>query len=619
MCGIVGVVDKESRPDVLEGMLDHIRFRGPDGVGRVTFRHGDWHVSLGHRRLSIIDLEGGAQPMAIADGSGAYITYNGETYNFAGIQDSWKRHGVPFATRSDTEAVLVQLAKRGSAGLAELDGMFALALWNEGRLLLARDRYGIKPLYYAALPGGGVIFASELRALFAHPGIERRLDPRGLLSYLAHDYAHAPLTLIRGARKLEPGSHVEWRDGTLGTPVRYWTVPAVGGTGRPEPEDLWRRLDAAVERQMVADVPVGVLLSGGLDSSCIAHLASRHTCDKLRSFSVGFEDASFDESEFARLVARRLGTLHHERFLTSDNVLGVIDEALDHLDEPLADHAYLPNYLLCQMVSEHVKVALGGDACDELWGGYPTYRAHHAAAVYRRLPHLVHRVLADGIVPRLPVSTGYQSWDWKIRKFVGGFDRDVLERHLKWMLNGSLSDMKAMMPGVCEKPEAFGTKLAPATDPVSAAMALDLVTYLPGSILAKVDRSSMAHGLEVRPPFLDNAFVDWSLAQPAAAKVGLRDGKLLVKRAARDHLPAAIVDRKKRGFGMPVVSWIRGVLQPRVVSALADDRLWGGRLLDRGTFSAWNGLHGAGKADYGKILWALVVLDHWVRRYDVAA
>lgn len=621
MCGIAGFIDREGDPEVLSRMLEALRSRGPDGSGTVAVRHGDFHVMFGHRRLSIIDLEGGKQPMSTADGRGSLITYNGETYNFESIREKWAARGERFATRSDTEAVLVQLARLGAEGLRELDGMFALGLWAGDRLLLARDRYGVKPLYYAPLPGGGIAFASELGALFAHPGIERRIDAEGLLSYLASDYAHAPLTLAKNVRKLEPGASLEWKDGSIAAPRRYWSVPVVGaGRGRPRAQELWERLDAAVERQMIADVPVGVLLSGGLDSSCVGVLAARHAKGRLSTFSVGFEDASFDESEYARLMASRLGSRHHERFLTSSNVLGVIDEALDRLDEPLGDHAYLPNYLLCQMVSEHVKVALGGDACDELWGGYPTYRAHRLASVYRLAPGLLHRVLRDRVVPHLPVSDAYQAWDWKVRKFTGGYHADLSQRHFEWMLSVSLPELSQAMPGQSPAlPAVFRTPSPSAADPISGALALDLVTYLPGSILTKVDRSSMAHGLEVRPPFLDNAFVEWSLAQPSRSKVSFRGGKLLVKEAARPHVPAAIVDRKKRGFGMPVVAWMRGVLQPRVAEAFSNDRLFEPGLLDRDTFLRWNDAHRAGRADYGKVLWALVVLDHWVRRYDVAA
>lgn len=621
MCGIAGFIDKEGSSEVLARMLESIRSRGPDGTGTVAFRHGDFHVMLGHRRLSIIDLEGGKQPMTSADGRKSVITYNGETYNFQAIRDRWAARGEVFATRSDTEVVLMQLAHLGAEGLPDLDGMFALGLWAGDRLLLARDRFGIKPLYYVVLRDGGIAFASELGALFEHPSVERHLDPEGLLSYLASDYAHAPLTLARGIRKLPPGTSLEWRDGSVGAPLRYWTLPPVGmSREKPRAEELWQRLDAAVERQMIADVPVGVLLSGGLDSSCIGVLASRHAKGRLATFSVGFEDPSFDESEYARMMAAHLGSEHHERFLTSDNVLAVIDEALDRLDEPLADHAYLPNYLLCQMVSEHVKVALGGDACDELWGGYPTYRAHRLASVYRLAPELVHRVLRDHVVPRLPVSEAYQAWDWKIRKFVGGYHRDLASRHFEWMLSAGLPELAKAVPSAGGAlPEVFRTISPKAADPMSQALALDVMTYLPGSILTKLDRASMAHGLEVRPPFLDNAFVEWSLAQPSGAKVGLRGGKLLVREAARAHLPRAIVERKKRGFGMPVVAWMRGVLQPRVERALGNDRLWQNGLLHRGTFAGWNDAHRAGTADYGKVLWALVVLDHWVRRYDVAA
>ncbi|HEX3596827.1 MAG TPA: asparagine synthase (glutamine-hydrolyzing), partial [Polyangiaceae bacterium] len=578
MCGIAGFIAKEETPHQLDAMLVPIRSRGPDGEGQQVVRHGEWSVALGHRRLSIIDLEGGKQPMRSVEEPAAWLTYNGETYNYVALRDRLIARGARFATRSDTEVVLVHLMRGGAKSLVDLDGMFGLALWGDGRLLLARDRFGIKPLYYASLPDGGLLFGSELGCILAHPAIQRRIDPRGLLSYLGTDYAQAPLTLVRGVHKLPPGSYVEWRDGVLSPPTRYWQLPPLGTSKAiPRPEEFWNRFESAVDRQMVADVPVGVLLSGGLDSSCVAVAASRHTRERLLTFCVGFEQASFDESEYARLVARHIGSQHHERFLTNDGVLEVIDEALDRLDEPLADHAYLPNYLLCKLASEHVKVALGGDAADELWGGYPTYRAHRLASAYGHFPELARRIVRDVVLPRLPIGAGYQSWDWKLRKFVSGWDADVKQRHLKWMLSTTLSDLGLAVPSLSGvKPEAFNSDVAITDDRVLAALALDCTTYLPGSILTKVDRSSMAHGLEVRPPFLDDAFVDWSLAQGSRAKVGLRAGKLLARAAARPHLPAVVLNRKKRGFGMPVVSWMRGVLQPRVAAALANPRLWEG-------------------------------------------
>lgn len=621
MCGIAGFIAKNDGNGLLDAMLEPIRSRGPDGEGKWTGRHGDWAVALGHRRLSIIDLEGGKQPMRTVQEPPAWITYNGELYNYVSLRDASSRNGAEFATRSDTEVVLVHLQRCGPMGLADFDGMFGLAMWSEGRLLIARDRFGIKPIYYASLPDGGLAFGSELGCILAHPAVRRRIDPYGLLSYLGTDYAHAPLTMVQGVKKLPPASYIEWHDGKVSEPVPYWELPALGTCrDTPRPEEFWTRFEGAVERQMIADVPVGVLLSGGLDSSCVAVAASRHSRGRLLTFCVGFEQASFDESEYARLVARHIGSEHHERFLTDEGVLQVIDEALDRLDEPLADHAYLPNYLLCKLTSEHVKVALGGDAADELWGGYPTYRAHRLAALYGHFPDLLRRVVRDVVVPRLPIGEGYQSWDWKVRKFVSGWDSDVKERHLRWMLSTTLADLGAAVPSMSNvRPEVFGAPVAHTDDPTLAALALDCVTYLPGSILTKVDRSSMAHGLEVRPPFLDNAFVDWSLAQGVASKVGLRAGKLLAREAARPHLPPAVVTRKKRGFGMPVVSWMRGVLQPRIAEALANPRLWEGGLLDRATFARWNDAHRSGKADYGKVLWALVTLDHWSRKHDVSA
>jgi asparagine synthase (glutamine-hydrolysing) len=371
MCGIAGIVQREPAPQVLEAMLARLAHRGPDGRGTWYGSYGPWHVALGHRRLSIIDLEGGRQPMGNEDGS-VQITFNGEVYNFVALRRVLERAGHRFATRSDTEAIIHQHEQEGPAGLAALDGMFAFGLWDQGRgrLLLARDRAGIKPLYYAPLPDGGIAFASELAALLQHPGIDRRLSSQGLRSYFFSDYAHPHWTLVAGARKLEPGHSLAWQEGRAEAPAPFWRwSPPEPGRRIDDDEEtlargLWERLGRAVERQLVADVPVGVFLSGGIDSSSVAYLAKQSYRGRLTTFSIGFEDPSFDESPAARLVARHIGSEHIEEILGADTILEVTDAALDALDEPLADHSFLPTYLLSRLAARHLKVVLSGDGGD---------------------------------------------------------------------------------------------------------------------------------------------------------------------------------------------------------------------------------------------------------------
>lgn len=626
MCGIAGFIQRQPAPDVLEAMLARLTHRGPDGQGCWSGTHGPWHVALGHRRLSIIDLEGGRQPMGNEDGT-VQITFNGEIYNFMELRPALERAGHHFATRSDTEAIVHQYEQDGLDSLPALDGMFAFGLWdrNRGRLLLARDRAGIKPLFYAPLPDGGIAFASELSALLQHPAIDRRLSSVGLRSYFFSDYAHPPWTLVAGARKLEPGHELIWRDGVLSSPRPFWqwSPPEPGRRIDANEETLacefWKRLGRAVERQLVADVPIGVFLSGGIDSSSIALLAQQAYRGRLKTFSIGFENPSFDESPAARRVARHIGSEHIEEILSQDMVLEVADSALDALDEPLADHSFLPTYLLSRLAAQHLKVVLGGDGGDELWAGYPTYLAHRYARIYRRFPRLLRSELIPALVSRLPVGDHYQGLEWRLKRFTLRWDDDLHRRHLRWMASTDLADLDLAVPDGGGEPATLRRVLSDPGDPLNAILALDFTTYLPGSVLTKVDRASMAHGLEVRPPMLDNAMIDWAFTISSHRKLRGKVGKAFFKRAAEAHLPRDIVNRRKQGFSIPLAAWLRGPLRSSVEEALDSPVLWEGRSLNREVFLTWNGRHQARLTDFSKPLWALVVLDRWTRRERIDA
>jgi len=340
MCGFVGFVQRARAPEQLSPMLRRIIHRGPDGEGAWSGTHGEWFAALGHRRLAIVDIAGGLQPMSTSDGS-MHVAYNGELYNFRALQADLEKESVEFRTRSDTEVLLRHCERHWAGGLSAFNGMFAFALWDQtrGRLLLARDRVGIKPLYYARLPDGGIAFASELTALLQHPRVDRKLSAAGLESYFFSDYVPPPLSLVNGVSKLPPGHYLEWQAGQASDPRSYFRLSPSETTTRAEPEalagDLWARLGAAVERQMMSDVPVGVFLSGGLDSSCVATLAQRCSERPLRTFSIAFDDPSFDESAYARQVARRIGSVHVEERLSESTLIDVVDVALSRLDEPL--------------------------------------------------------------------------------------------------------------------------------------------------------------------------------------------------------------------------------------------------------------------------------------------
>lgn len=620
MCGIAGFVAREADPAALPRMLREIAHRGPDGEGSWRGAAGPFTVALGHRRLAIIDVAGGAQPMGNEDGS-VVISYNGEVYNFLALRPALERLGHRFRTRSDTETIVHHYEQHGADGLAALSGMFAFAIWDgpRERLLLARDRCGIKPLYYAELPGGGLAFASELTALLAHGGVDRALGADGLASYFFSDYLHPPGTIARAVKKLPPGHALVWERGQLQPPRPFWQVPAAG----PAPTEseatlateLWRGIERAVEAQLVSDVPVGIFLSGGIDSSLVAAAATRRAGARMKAFSIGFEDGTFDESRYARLVAAEMGVEHVTETLREENLLEVVDLALDELDEPLADPSFIPTFLLARLAARHVKVVVGGDGGDELWGGYPTYRAHELAAVYGALPAWFRREVVERAVARLPLDDRYQSLEWKLRRFTGRWDDARVARHLRWMSTVDLPELGAAVPAARGlRPATLGVRLPETDDWLNQILALDFSTYLPGSVLAKVDRASMAHGLEVRPPLLDDALVELAFSLPSRLKVRGGRSKVLLKRAARGKIPDAVIDRPKKGFAIPLAAWLRGPLAARLDAVLAASPLWELGLLDRAVFAGWRDEHRGRTRDRSKPLWALYVLDRWFRR-----
>jgi asparagine synthase (glutamine-hydrolysing) len=624
MCGIAGFIQRGDDPGSLPGplprMLQQIAHRGPDGEGSWHGDAGPWHVALGHRRLAIIDLEGGVQPMGNEDGQ-VVLTYNGEVYNFQALRPALEQQGHRFKTRSDTETIVHHYEQHGEAGVAALEGMFAFAIWDQARqrLVLARDRCGIKPLYYAELADGGLVFASELTAVLAHGGVDRTLGAEGLASYFFSDYVHPPYTVARAVKKLPPGHTLVWERGQLQPPRPFWQVPTAGA---PPAEDdaalagrLWQGIERAVEAQLIADVPVGIFLSGGIDSSTVAAAAARRAGKRMTAFSIGFEDATFDESRYARMVAEKLGVEHVIETLREENLLDVVDLALDKLDEPLADPSYLPTFLLSRLAARHVKVVIGGDGGDELWGGYPTYRAHKLAAIWAAVPGWVRSGLVAPLVRRLPIDDRYQSLEWKLRRFTERWDDDRVVRHLRWMSSVDLPELGAAVPAARElRPATLSARLPDGDDWQNQILALDFTTYMSGSVLTKVDRAAMAHGLEVRPPLLDDALVDFAFSLPGRRKLPGKQSKYLLKRAVRGQIPDEVIDRPKKGFGIPLAAWLRGPLAARLDAVVTESPLWDLGLCDQKVFAAWHTEHRERKRDRSKPLWALYVLDRWLRR-----
>ncbi|MEM7012896.1 MAG: asparagine synthase (glutamine-hydrolyzing), partial [Verrucomicrobiota bacterium] len=414
MCGIAGFVGaRDDGEDVLRRMLQKLRRRGPDGEGIEIF---DNEAFLGHRRLSIIDLEGGRQPMSNEDDS-LWLTFNGEIFNFQELTQQLQKKGHQFKTQSDSEVILHLYEEFGPAGFEQLNGMFAFALWDRKNkeLILARDRFGIKPLYYAKTPKG-IVFASELTALAAHPDVCRDISTIDLKSYFFSDYIIGPSTILSGVNKLLPGQYL---DGS-GEPRYYWEPNSLLTEPKFQSESDWieetrASLETAVKRQLVADVPVGAFLSGGIDSSVITCMAAKH--GPIQTFSIGFEQKSFDESPWAKDVADQIGSEHHEQIVDQQLLLDSIDDALDSLDEPLGDSSILPTYLVSKFASERVKVVIGGDGGDELFAGYPTYIAHKLSWIYAAAPKWMRTHLIERVIRSLPAKTSYMSLEWKLKRF----------------------------------------------------------------------------------------------------------------------------------------------------------------------------------------------------------
>ncbi len=619
MCGIVGLIRHRSAgPDdraLVERMAAALRHRGPDGAGVWSAGSG----TLGHRRLAVVDLsDAAAQPMTAGE---VGLTYNGETYDHLALRDELARAGAAFTSRSDTEVVLRGYLAWGEAVVERLDGMFALGVWDaaRGRLLLARDRYGEKPLYYVLLADGGLAFASEPRALRLLPpellGHPWQVDRAALAQYLATDTFPGETTVWRGVRKLPPGATLVWEAGRARL-RRYWTrrYGHLELGAREAEARLWELLVRAVERRLMSDVPLGVFLSGGLDSSAVLAAAAEVTdAARLRTFAIGFREASYDESPFAAAVARHVGARHDVLVLDAPELLAHLPEVLDHLDEPLADASVVPTYALCKFARREVTVALGGDGGDELLCGYDTFVAERLARPYLRLPRLV-RAPLEAAALRLPASPGRMSAPFLARRFVRGLDPDPLRRNVRWFGSFLPEEASALVIGAPSPSELFA-ELERGPRPAGEEGVLDLWTrwYLPDDVLTKVDRASMAVSLEARAPFLDPELAAFAHGLPLRYKLRGLTRKWLLKRALRGRLPQAVLRRRKQGFAAPVADWLRGPLRAELLELLAPAALERAGLLRPEPVQRLVREHLAGR-DHRKELWALYVLQRWLAR-----
>jgi asparagine synthase (glutamine-hydrolysing) len=609
MCGICGIASGDGPPDRdrLDAMSAKLVHRGPDSDGAFV----DERVGIAARRLSIIDLAGSDQPLANEDET-VHVVQNGEIYNYRELRRELERAGHSFRSEGDTE-VLAHLYEEHGTGFAErLRGMFAVAIWDarRGRLVLARDRFGIKPLYYRAA-GGGLEFASELRAL---PRGEIDLD--ALEAFLAFNSIPAPLTIFRECRKLPAGHLLVW-DG--GEPrLERFARPAPSGELRDEEEaelveELRARLRDSVRAHLVSDVPVGVLLSGGVDSSILAALAAEELSEPLRTFSIGFEEKSFNELRDVRLVVERYGTRHRELVLRPDAAL-LLPALADAFDEPFADSSALPTYLVSQLAAEDVKVALSGEGGDELFGGYYTYAADLLAERFGGLAQL-----AAPLVERLPSSSRRASFDYRAKRFVRAAHLPPLERHHGWKEIFSpdaraelLGQRSAFDPVDLLRARFAETEGAPL---LARLQDVDAAVYLVDDLLVKTDRASMAHSLETRVPFLDTVVTSFAFALPTRHKVrGLRK-KVLLRKAAEPLLPRRIAHGRKRGFSIPAAAWLRGDLEPFARETLSAERMRQQGFFEPAAVQHVLDDHVSGREDLSRQLWGLLAFTLWHERH----
>lgn len=604
MCGIVGFVGKGDQ-QVLKAMMGALAHRGPDDEGV----YSEGFVHLGHRRLSIIDLAGGHQPMQSNDGTLA-IVFNGEIYNFQKLRNELA-FSYKFKTKSDTEVILAGYQKWGIGVLQKIEGMFAFALWDEEQkqLLLARDRFGEKPLYYTQQKDI-FAFASELKAFAAHSAIRRETDEKSLVRYLQFGHVPSPDTIFKHINKLEPGEYAIYKNGIIDR-KKYFAIqfqPEEKTSLREAEEKVEALGKEAVRKMLVADVPVGICLSGGIDSSLVAYWAQQAQSD-LHTFSIGFSEKSFDESSHARAAAKIIGSRHHEKIVSAKDVLEIVPKIGEITDEPFSDASILPTYLLTQFAREHVKVALGGDGGDEVFGGYPTMLAEKYwglinPALYAATPFV--RLFRRWI----PSSGGYLSFDFKLKKLMLGRGLDPVGRHQQWL--GSQSS-KYLSKLLGEKLETINEKKNYSGNRWENIFQYYFKSYLADQVLTKVDRASMANSLEMRAPFLDKALAEYAMRLPLKYKLRGWTTKYILRQIAQKYFPPSITRRPKQGFAVPLGQWFRKELKDFSGSALADlkqtgwfnstavDQLWGD--------------HQKGKSDNRMEIWNLVALELWRKRW----
>ena len=627
MCGIVGIFDtrgaREIDPALVRRMNETQHHRGPD-EGDVYTEPG---VGFGHRRLSIIDLSSGQQPLFNEDHS-VVVVFNGEIYNYQELMEELLQLGHTFRTRCDTEVIVHAWEQWGEACVDRFRGMFAFGLWdrNQQTLFMARDRLGVKPFYYALLPDGMFIFGSELKALRAVPGLPREIDPRAVEDYFAYGYVPEPKTIYKSAHKLSPGFTLTLKVGQpIPQPKQFWDVPFKPHAAMTEQDaegELIVRLREAVKIRLVAEVPLGAFLSGGVDSSAIVAMMAGLMKDPVNTCSIAFNDPAFDESKYAAQVAAQYKTNHHSDTVDTDDY-ALLDTLADLYDEPYADSSAIPTYRVCQLARKRVTVALSGDGGDENLAGYRRYKYAMAEnRVRARMPSGLRRPLF-GTLGKL-----YPKADWAPRMFRAKTTFEALSRDL---VEGYFHGVSIMPDRMRDQlfSDRFRTELqgyraievmrghadkSPTDDPLSMIQYLDMKTYLPGDILTKVDRASMAHALEVRVPLLDHKLVEWISGLPPDMKLHGTEGKYVFKKSLESYLPDDILYRNKMGFAVPLAGWFRGPLKQRVRDALLGPALAETGIFNTAFLAEMVEQHQSGRRDYSAPIWTLLMFEAFLRK-----
>ena len=625
MCGIAGVATRGSTPprELIGAMCEVMRHRGPDGEGIYT----EPGVGLGMRRLAVLDLVTGDQPVSNGTGT-VQVVFNGEIYNYLELRDELAAKGHRFRGTGDSEVIPRLYEEHGLAFLSRLNGMFAIALWDSAlkRLLLARDRFGIKPLYYS-FHGGSFWFASEVKCILAGGGSARVIDPLGVDQLLTFEYTASPTTLFEDVRKVPPGGWVTVSGGKLHQ-GRFWSLPAAEPSPVRDVAELAgqvrRSVLTAVRRQLASDVPLGAFLSGGIDSSILVAAMAEVSPTPPLTFSIGFGDPTYSELRHARAVAAHCGTRHHEEILTPD-YLSLLPEVISQLDQPIADFSVFPTLMVARMARRRVTVALGGDGGDELFGGYDTYRADSLSARLLDWQPAPLRAAAEWLARGLPLGRGKRGLANQLRRFLEGATLPAEWQHLRWMMflreeqraRLYTREFRAQVAGAAEG-LALSALEDGGSDRLARQMRCDIRLYLPEDILAKVDAMSMATSLEARVPYLDNDVVDLALTIPSELKVRGSVRKWILKRAFAGSLPPAVLGRGKEGFSMPMKQWLshewNGLMHELLSPAsLAAEGLFDARYVERLMREHESGAH-----NHSHLLWALMVFQLWRDRFKAA-